>query len=224
MAVVSGRQIRAARALVGISQQELAEAVGLTKQSISKIEDGAVTPRAGTISDIVKKFHKFKVEFTPNEGLCIKSDSVTKLSGKKDFMYFVDLEYEAALAPSTIDGTKPFCMYNLDSRMFKKYLQEYHDAHVERLKKIKDLKIRIISPYTKEEQGVSNNYLDFRYIKDPNFAGMPFCAFGDYFAVINFDVEDPPEILLVYSQMLADSYRKQFDLMWKYALPSLDDK
>jgi DNA-binding XRE family transcriptional regulator len=216
MESISGRQIRAARALIGISQQELAESVGLTKQSISKIEDGAVTPRSGTVADIVRKFNKLRVDFTPNEGICIKTDSVTQLSGKKDFMYFLDLSYEAALAPSSIDGSKPFCMCNFDSRLFNKLLQEYYIKYVERLQQINGLKIRVISSHTQKEQEADNNYLDFRYEKA--LTGMLFCVFGDYFSIINFNVEDAPEILLVYSSMTADSYRKQFELMWEHAL------
>ena len=52
--MISGRQIRAARGLLDMSQEELAKSAGLTPQAIRKIEDGTVQPREGSMADITR--------------------------------------------------------------------------------------------------------------------------------------------------------------------------
>jgi DNA-binding XRE family transcriptional regulator len=47
-----GAKVRSARAILGLSQDELAEVVGLTQRSIHRIEQGQVEPRLRTILTI----------------------------------------------------------------------------------------------------------------------------------------------------------------------------
>jgi DNA-binding XRE family transcriptional regulator len=215
--LITGRQIRAARALLDISQDDLANAAGLTKQGISKIEDGSVQPREGTISDIMRVFRDKGIEFIPDEGVKRKSDSITKLEGFKDFKFFMDQVYEAALQPYSCDGTKPICICNLDNGLFRKYMKDYYPVHVERLKKIEGLEIRSLAAEIDANHVSAASYLIYRYLKELKAVIAPFYVFDDKFALIDFDVPDPPQILLIHSPSLARSYRDQFDIMWKNA-------
>lgn len=45
-------QLRAARALVGMTREKLAEAAGTTERTIARIEDGETTPRQSTAAAI----------------------------------------------------------------------------------------------------------------------------------------------------------------------------
>ncbi len=56
-------QIRAARALVGWSQDELAEASGVARQSIKNIERGVTDPRLSTAMVIKTTLEKAGVQF-----------------------------------------------------------------------------------------------------------------------------------------------------------------
>jgi transcriptional regulator with XRE-family HTH domain len=47
-----GAKVRAARAVLGLSQEELAEVVGLTQRSVHRIEQSLVEPRLRTIVTI----------------------------------------------------------------------------------------------------------------------------------------------------------------------------
>jgi DNA-binding XRE family transcriptional regulator len=47
-----GAKVRAARAVLGVSQDELGELVGLTQRSIHRIEQGLVEPRLRTMLTI----------------------------------------------------------------------------------------------------------------------------------------------------------------------------
>ncbi|HBM91398.1 MAG TPA: hypothetical protein DD400_05965, partial [Rhodospirillaceae bacterium] len=94
--MINGRQIRAARALVDMSQDELAEAAGLTPQAIRKIESNKVTPREGTISDIMKVFRNHRIEFIDNQGVRFIPEDVEVLNGKEGIRRFFDLVFEHA--------------------------------------------------------------------------------------------------------------------------------
>ncbi|MEJ0049981.1 MAG: helix-turn-helix domain-containing protein [Methylovirgula sp.] len=56
-------QIRAARALLNLSQDELAEASGLARQSIKNIERGVTDPRLSTAMMIKTTLEKAGVQF-----------------------------------------------------------------------------------------------------------------------------------------------------------------
>ncbi len=56
-------QIRAARALLNLSQDELAEASGLARQSIKNIERGVTDPRLSTAMTIKTTLEKAGVQF-----------------------------------------------------------------------------------------------------------------------------------------------------------------
>lgn len=215
--MITGRQIRAARALLGISQEELATAAGLTKQGVSKIEDGSVHPREGTVTDIFRVFSDRGIEFLPDEGVKLKTDSVTKLEGRKDFIHFMDKVYESATQMYSRDGTKPICICNLDNSLFRKFMGDYYPAHVDRLKKIEGLEIKSLAAELDENHHSDAKYLIYRYLKELKAVVAPFYVFGDNFALIDFDAPNPPSILMIHSAPLAQSYRDQFNIMWKNA-------
>lgn len=62
-AVITPAQIRAARALLGWKQTDLAEKSGVSEISIKNIERGVTDPRASTLQAIQDAFAKHKVEF-----------------------------------------------------------------------------------------------------------------------------------------------------------------
>jgi DNA-binding XRE family transcriptional regulator len=51
---VGGNQIKAARALIGMKQWELAKAAGLTQSSLWAIEAGVADPKASTLYRLVR--------------------------------------------------------------------------------------------------------------------------------------------------------------------------
>jgi predicted transcriptional regulator len=61
--VITAAQIRAARALIGWKQTELAKASGVSEISIKNIERGATDPRSSTVSAIQAAFEKAGVVF-----------------------------------------------------------------------------------------------------------------------------------------------------------------
>lgn len=62
-AMITPAQIRAARALIGWKQSDLAKASGVSEISVKNIERGATDPRASTLSAVQSAFDKAGVVF-----------------------------------------------------------------------------------------------------------------------------------------------------------------
>jgi predicted transcriptional regulator len=65
--MITPRQIRAARALLGWSQQELADKAIVSLNAVARLENGAVDSRVSTVSAIQKALSKAGIEFLPSD-------------------------------------------------------------------------------------------------------------------------------------------------------------
>lgn len=75
--MITPRQIRAARALLGWSQQQLADRAIVSLNAVTRLEKGKVDSRVSTINAIEKTLSKAGVEFIPagdkGEGVRMRS-------------------------------------------------------------------------------------------------------------------------------------------------------
>ncbi len=65
--MIKGNQIRAARALLGWKQSDLAQASGLSLTALNNIERGAADPRVSTLGAIQAALEAAGVEFTDGD-------------------------------------------------------------------------------------------------------------------------------------------------------------
>jgi len=68
MEKISGAQVKAARALLNWSQEDLAENASLTMTPISRMERGVVSTRKGTMKLIAMALEEVGIEFINEEG------------------------------------------------------------------------------------------------------------------------------------------------------------
>jgi predicted transcriptional regulator len=66
--MITARQIRAGRALLGWSQQELADRAVLSRNAVAKLERGEVDPRASTLQALRRVLEKGGVIFMAASG------------------------------------------------------------------------------------------------------------------------------------------------------------
>lgn len=64
--MITPRQIRAARALLGWSQQELADKAIVSVNALARLESGKVDPRASTLEAIETTLARAGIEFIPS--------------------------------------------------------------------------------------------------------------------------------------------------------------
>ena len=91
---ITGRQIRAARGLLGLKMEELADKAGLTRITIRQIENETVHPQEKSLAKIYAVFDKLGVEFLPDEGMRIRKQDTRIYSGKAGYRQFLDHVYE----------------------------------------------------------------------------------------------------------------------------------
>lgn len=71
---ISGRQIAAARELLGITQGQLAEAAGLHRQVLARIEAAKVVPRTATLAKIRDALERRGITFSNGDKPCVCLD------------------------------------------------------------------------------------------------------------------------------------------------------
>jgi predicted transcriptional regulator len=65
--MITPRQIRAARALLDWSQQQLADKAIVSLNALARLEAGKVDPRVSTVMAIQKALAKAGIEFLPSD-------------------------------------------------------------------------------------------------------------------------------------------------------------
>lgn len=89
-ALVNASQIRAARALLDWSQEDLAKATGLSIATIRKIESGHISPRDKTMQAIVDAMEQEKIEFTPPMGVRLKSNDIMMIESDDSYLELME--------------------------------------------------------------------------------------------------------------------------------------
>ncbi|MDD3182804.1 MAG: helix-turn-helix transcriptional regulator [Alphaproteobacteria bacterium] len=211
--MIVGRQIRAARALLDMSQDSLAEATGLTPQAIRKIENGETQPREGTIATIMRAFDVRGLEFTENSGVKLKTQGVEIFEGTERFNDFYDFLYEHLKKHGG-----DVCIGNSDPHLYKKYHKKFavHKSRMEELTGQNDVHFRILIKEG-DQNFTASSYAEYKWQTEKSFSPTSFYAFGECLALISFVHSMPPYVILIKSGPLAESYRQSFNISWEQA-------
>jgi transcriptional regulator with XRE-family HTH domain len=67
--MVNGQQLRAARAWLGLSQEELASQSGVARVTIANFENGRSVPQPRTLRDLQRTLEKVGIEFLFDRGV-----------------------------------------------------------------------------------------------------------------------------------------------------------
>jgi DNA-binding XRE family transcriptional regulator len=220
----TGAQCRAARGLVDWTRDELAKAAKVSPETVKNIEHGVFRPQEETAQKIIKTFEIQGVEFTDSEGVRFHKDTVMRLEGIEGFKQFLDDVYKEAQQPySHKGGEKPIYISSVDDRLFVKILGEWFAAHVRRMNDIKDMSMRILiqeKPFSLiAEENRGKSYREYRKLEAATDGNVPFYVYGDKLAILVFEGDDPPQILILTSTLASKAYREQFEVIWKQAKP-----
>jgi transcriptional regulator with XRE-family HTH domain len=83
-------QIRAARALLNWSRDDLATATALSADTIRRIESGSLQPRISTVAAIKVAFEQRGVEFLPRNGVAQRDETLSVIEGKDFYIKLLD--------------------------------------------------------------------------------------------------------------------------------------
>lgn len=210
--MIVGRQIRAARALLDMSQDELAEAAGLTPQAIRKIENGDVQPREGTIADITRVFYENRLEFTDNQGVRFIPEDVEVLSGDEGFSRFTNLIFTHLQMMGGIVRH-----IGIEENYFEKCNSAVAENHRKRMGPLvqsrKDIFVRAVLNEG-DRNFISTDYAEYRWYPKDAPPPVPYYIFGDSVCIFALNADPAPKIILISSPAIAAAYTAQFDQIW----------
>ncbi len=177
---LNARQIRAGRALLDWSQDELAERSGLSIATIRKIEAGNISPRGKTNDDICCAFEDAGLEFIEHGGVRHRPEDIKIYQGHEGAKAFFDDVYRIAESK----GGDIVVACPSDDKYFIEPLGDYLDFHVTRMQSLtNNVQVKCILTEDKNTLPAAS-YCEYRWISKHYVDSVPFYVYGDKYAII----------------------------------------
>lgn len=210
--MTTGRQIKAARALIGMEARQLAAEANLSAETIGNFENNLRRPQKASLAKIVEVLEGRGIEFTDHEGVRFRASTVEVYEGADRFDDF----YEAVYLHLAQYGGD-MCVSVNDENLLAKYRKD-PDLHRKRMKELV-ASGRVTCRVLANESNFVSSYAQYRRPALPTPPPASFYAFGDCLALISFIHATPPYVVLIKSAPLAATYRQYFEVIWQDAKP-----
>ncbi len=203
-------QIRAARALLDWTIEDLAKITGLNKDSIKNAERRYTQPRSKTMQIIRSAFEQAGIEFLPGSGLRLQNEIAQVLEGIDGIEQFLDDVYSTM---RRIGGE--IMVSGVDEKQFiKDRSPESIQNHRQRMESLKNISFKVLISES-DPNPAAERYIEYRMIPAAMFASVPFYLYGSKLGIIIWG--NPTKIILHRQEDLAVAFRKQFELVWSIA-------
>lgn len=207
--MITPDQIRAARALKGWSQTDLAERTGLAVPTIANIEISKQEPGVKTIDKIVRAFDVNGIEFIGDRGVQCKEQNTQVFKGQEQFRLFYDVIYCALK-----NNNEDVLVGNVDEKEFVRFLDE--ETLLLHVKRMQELNAHYKILLCEEDYYFPVTvYAEYRWVKKEDFSSIPFYVFADKLAIILW--LDEPLVFLINDAKAANVYKEKFLEQWKNA-------
>lgn len=210
--LITPDQIRAARALKGWSQGDLAARTGLAVPTIANIEISKQEPGAKTLQKIMQAFEINGIEFITDRGVQKKQNQTKVFRGVKDFAKFYQDIYETL----SEEGGE-VVVANADEREFLSYLDD--ESILNHQINMRNLSDKITYKILIKEDDIyfaANSYAEYRWTPKEDFQSIPFYVYGNKLAIILW--LDEPLVFLIESDEASSIYREKFSTLWKKSI------
>ncbi len=222
--MVTIEQMRAARALLGWSQNDLADRSGLSQTGVARIENGTNKPNSQTLDKIRSTFEKANIEFIDTTGVKKRTGTIKMLRGKDAMSDFLDAVYQMIVDTGTPEKPTQLFMYNVVQTNWTKWMgQERWDAHHKRMSERREC----IDCRTILKEGdyyfPSAAWTEYKWFPEEIFSDKTFYSFGTKLAFIQF-FEDDMEIMIMDNPEFAEGYNNLFQIAWNNVATVPDKK
>lgn len=210
---IGARQIKAARALLDWSQDDLATATNLSIATVRKLELGYISPRNSTLTVLRNSLEEAGIEFTDADGVRRQQEDVRIFQGLHGCLAFLedvittikkDGSELMAVASSNLALTY---LFGAEAGLFVEKAIASQDISRAKIILTDTFDLPLSSPRL-EYRSISSNYVD----------PMPFCVYGDKYALVAACETRASKIIVVRSSAAARSSKKQFESMWNKAI------
>ena len=211
--MITPDQIRAARALKGWSQGELAARTGLAVPTIANIEIGKQEPSVKTMDKIIDAFILGGVDFT-ERGVEKKDENskfINLLKKGEDDNIYISLVEDVLFTLTNIEdeSKKEVLIFCGDDRISPPKINSLY----------KKMRANGIRHRQLSEEG--NTYLlagieEYRYVPSEYYLNNVTLVYGDKYAIClgNVELEKPDEIIIINDEGTARIHRNNFELLW----------
>lgn len=208
---LKARQMKAARSLLDWSQEDLAKASELSIATIRKLEAGNISPRGKTQRAIRFAFENAGLEFLEPDGVRHRPDEITVYQGHEGmFSFFDDVYHTVRKKGGEVLHVLP------DEDPYEAILGDYHKT---RMAEIKDI-VSVKGILTENPNNTfCSNYCEYRFLSKNYVDSVPFYVYDNKYAVIIFESDPSPKIIVVHSPAMSRAFRQQFSSMWEKATP-----
>ena len=207
--MINRTQIRAARALIEMTQKELASKAGLSTVIINRIEKGETNPRGNTISKIEKVLESAGIEFLPGSGVRLRAETVQVqlYDGTNAYVHWQQ-EYFATRLSTGCEG----CFSGVDEIKFINANPSYFISIIDNLKQ-NALHERVLFVENDRFFVIPPPLVTYRWAPQEAFGKIPTITYGNKVAFIFWG--PPLKILVVENPLLADTFQRQFEFVWR---------
>ncbi len=212
--MITREQCRAARGLLGWTQQDLANAAGLSKTAINNYERGLSDAKEDTLRTILCAFDGARISFIGSSGVQMREDTLSVIKGSDSYFRLLD-----DVCESLKDDGGELLVCNMSEAFEQKMLQADAQKIREYQKKMTDAGIVQRFLVKKGDHLFLSEEKRYRWIDDHVFG----------FGKLSFIYRDKMALKLWYDDMLlminskqaSDAERERFEMMWKQAsIPS----
>ena len=207
--MISIEQIKAARALLGWTQDDLARAAGLSKPSVNTLERRIANPKIDTLQAIQRALEEAGVEFTDGPGVKLRS-AVLKTEVFEGEDSLIRLLHDIF---DTLNGTQNELMIAgvAESRYQNQGGERVTDLIEKRVKH--GIKTKLIS--CDGDQNFIEPIAHYRWITPDLFPKAPMYVYDNKYAILLWG--PPKKIVLIENAEIADTMRDQFMALWGMA-------
>lgn len=207
--MISIEQIKAARALLEWTQDDLAQAANLSKPSINTLERRIGNPKLDTMNAIQRALEDAGIEFTKGPGVKLKSSTLKTyiFEGEESLLRLVNDIFE------TLKGTdKELMIAGLEEDKFEnlggKRILKQIDRRVKH-----GIKSKLLSC-----EG-DTNFLEpkehYRWLPPKLFPKTPYYIYDNKYAIFLWG--PPKKVVIIENADIAECYREQFLTLWDVA-------
>ncbi len=207
-------QIRAARALLGWSQNDLADHADLSQTGIARIENGTNKPNSTTLSKIKSAFDRHDITFIDDTGVKKRVNEVRTLKGADAMSTFLDDVYNTVLENGTKENPTEVFLSNVVHENWIKWMgDDKWENHTNRMTKDKDIMDVRIIVREGDTHFPAQAYSKYKWMPSEYFNDKSFYSYHDKLAFLHF-MDDGIEILLIKQEDFAKGYRDLFTIAW----------
>ena len=197
--MITPRQIRAARALLGLDAAELADRAGLTRATITNIENSAVQPRPATLDRIVETLAGSGAEFIGERGVAL-IENYRLIEGADCYLRLLDEIYHNLRTKPGSEVLSICTDDNVSPPEGRQAIQRWHDAGI---------KCRFLS----HEKATRFDFPleEYRLIPSHFFTNSVMVVFGDRVAALR---GLNAAVMVITDRNYADMLRGLFEMIW----------